>query len=962
MHTSSRFIGRGMLPALVVSLRLVVLADSVFAQAEGGFVGQVRDESGAVLPGVTVTATSPALQVRQTADTTNAQGEYRLAPLPIGIYAVTYELQGFQALRREGLQLTVGFVAKVDVTLKIGAQEESITVSGISPVVDVTSTEASTQFTRETLQLVPTNRNALASVLVQVPGVRTTFNQAGANVGSSVRALGQGGHGWFTMEGVLSQSAEFTGSRGTYLDYQVIEEVRVQTFASDAEAATRGVQLIGVVKSGGNDFHGTALTSLTGHSLQSDNIDDGLAAQGIATGDKLLQRSDYSADLGGRVIRDKLWFYAATRRQFVERQLLDVFKPDRSPATAWDRSFHFTDKISYQMNPSNRFVTFYQWHRKYELDPITSLDAWDTRVNSLIETFPLKVEWQAVRGNALIVSLQQGYFRFNTKLNACVECGISNQPAMLDVRTQQVSGTHTRDSTLATESRYHTTGSMTWYRPGLFHGNHEFKTGFDYVRNMISRGFLSRGARGNYQLQFDNGVPFQFVAFNYPSLPIQRANNVGIYVKDNWQASRRLTINLGFRYAHDNGFVPESCREAGDFAAAGCFPEVQFKVWNTVVPRIHAAYDIGGNGKTVIKGGWGRFDHIRGIYEEVLPADPNVNQFTTFLWHDLNNDLRYQPGEVNLDVNGTDFVSRVATAQAAPIGGITVPNLNEKRPTTDEVSATLEHELMNNFSVRMSGIYSRFTNVIRQQNNLRPYETYNIPITRPDPGPDGNVGTADDPGTSFTYFEYPTSLRGAQFEQFMNINDPDATQTYKTIELAAAKRLSNRWQMSASYSATKRHIPFVGTRGELAVNTIALPFNPNSDINATDDNWEWLVRMSAAYVFPFELTTSANFQSLSGDRFARTVLFRGGVTIPSQVLNVEAVGSQSLPVRNMLDLRLEKVFRMAKSQKLAARLNLYNALNSNTVTASTNRAGASYLRPTAIVSPRILEMGVTYSF
>src|SRR5262245_65205015 len=158
---------------------LAPLASEAFAQ-DARIIGQVKDEGGGVLPGVTVTATSPALQVPQVTDVTNELGEYRLTALPIGTYAVRYELAGFGTLRREDIRLTAGFTAKVDIRLKVGTLSETVTVSGAAPIVDVAATSTRTQLTRETLELIPTGRAGLQSMMVPAPGVRTHLHSGHA--------------------------------------------------------------------------------------------------------------------------------------------------------------------------------------------------------------------------------------------------------------------------------------------------------------------------------------------------------------------------------------------------------------------------------------------------------------------------------------------------------------------------------------------------------------------------------------------------------------------------------------------------------------------------------------------------------------------------------------------------------------------------------------------------------------
>ena len=191
-----RFVGINRRVLLVFAVVcLAALATPVFAQ-DASIIGQVTDEGGGVLPGVTVTATSPALQVPQVTDVTNELGEYRLTALPLGTYVVQYELAGFGTLRREDIRLTAGFTARVDIRLKVGTLTETVTVSGEAPIVDVESTSTRTQLTRETLELIPTGRAGLQSMMVQAPGVRTNLDIGQPTANPLFRAFGQNGDSW----------------------------------------------------------------------------------------------------------------------------------------------------------------------------------------------------------------------------------------------------------------------------------------------------------------------------------------------------------------------------------------------------------------------------------------------------------------------------------------------------------------------------------------------------------------------------------------------------------------------------------------------------------------------------------------------------------------------------------------------------------------------------------------------
>jgi hypothetical protein len=948
-----------------VLIAMAALASSPAAGqgAAASIVGQVTDQSGAVLPGVLVTTTSPALQVPVVTYVTNELGEYRLAPLPIGVYELAFELTGFRPAQRQNVRLTVGFTAKLDVSLGLATVAETVTVSGAAPVVDVASTSGSTLLTRETLQLTPTSRNGNMSFLTLAPGVRSFLDVGGNQMveSSNARVFGQGGAVWATLEGIATSGLSGGGGGGQW-DEQAVEEARVQTLGTDAEFSTHGVQLNAIVKSGGNDFHGGGNWAQTDHHFQSNNIDDKLKALGIETGNRLAKVYDYGGDLGGRLIRNKVWFYGALRRRFREDEKLNAFKPDGSPAVDTNKQWWNTEKVSFQASPSNRFIGFFQGLHTEESGRSDELVAWESREQKTVLTRYFKGEWEGVRGNSLIASIQYGFRHYPRGVDI-LNSGVGRR----DLVTEVITG----DVIVAGEKQYtkrdNTRGSLTWYKPNWFHGNHEFKAGVDHNNDYESPGLGPKPQ--NYALLYNDGVPFEIAFINAPTFGKLAARYLAIYMKDSWTIGRRLTLNAGARYTNDAGYVPENCREAAappsDVAfPAQCFDRVNLRTFNSVAPRLHAAYDLSGNGKTVIKGGWGRYDHQRQIEPDAWRLAQNNQAYGVFLWHDRNGNSNYDDGEVNRNPNGPDFVETTGAEfeETVPRG---VVNPNEKHFKQDELSVSLERELIANVAIRATGVYTRTMNMNRIQNNFRPYEAYNIPVTNRDPGVDGKLGTADDGGL-ITYYEFAPSLQGAQFEELMVINDPRADATYKSVELAAVKRLANRWQFMASYSATKKDRPMINSLAVGSFNTVTVieagNYNPNEEINRADRTWDYDAKLSGAYIFPADVALSANFHHFSGDPFARTVVFEGGVTIPQIELNVEPIGSQRLPNINNLTLRVEKSFRLAAAHKVAVRLNLYNALNANPATKVRAQSGSRFLRPREIMPPRLAEVSASYSF
>ena len=322
---------------------------------------------------------------------------------------------------------------------------------------------------------------------------------------------------------------------------------------------------------------------------------------------------------------------------------------------------------------------------------------------------------------------------------------------------------------------------------------------------------------------------------------------------------------------------------------------------------------------------------------------------TTYLWHDLNGNRLWEPGEVNLDLNGPDFVSTSG-------GATSIPDPNEPQEKENQYFVGIEHELVHNFSVRATGMYANLTNVSQRVRTRRPNDVYNIVINQPDPGPDNRLGTTDDPGTMLTYWDFAKTYGGRDFEENIYTSPPGTPQqNFKTIEVAASKRLSSGWTFNASYSGTKKHIPVV----EYAFN------DPNALYNTSDDNWEYIARMSGAYIFPHGITLSANSENRTGAPQARTVLLTGGPSTPSLRVNAGPLGSLKLPTYHGVDVRAEKAFRLARGQRLLARMNVYNLTNVNTTLSWTTASGTNFMKPsgiTGIAPPRLVEFSAQYSF
>ncbi len=536
--------------------------------SSGTIEGTVRDQSAAVLPGVTATLTSPALQVRELVQVTDDEGQYRFVDLPAGTYLLKFELPGFSTLIREDLRLTVGFTARVDESLKVGAMEESVTVSGQSPIVDITSTSASVAFTKEILESVPRGRD-LQNVLAMAPGV----TQATMDVGGSTLAQRQDTASYgmeaqpkLQYEGMnLAMGAD--QNTPIYFIDNSLEEVQVRTSGNDAEVSTPGVSMVAIMKSGSNTFHGAYRGSYQPSSLQANNLNDELKAQGVGTPPQLKNFYDFAGDLGGRIIRDKLWFYGGYAKQSKSEGTLGFaadpgpdgkyLTGDESQAYFESSLYQYSLKTSYQMSRSNRLV--YAWQRGVKAQPQNGgnrtrpLEATRDYLNP---TWIHKAEWQSTVTPRLLLNATGGYVGYVTDYDAGRSYAQANAPSRQDLETGVFTGSHVQHQG-KTRDRYQLEASATIFPERRFLGQHDFKSGVSIYWDRTSDAWLnneaSDGNYGNYVLITDringvSGTPFRIRAYNTPVYPLDNEDIYAFYFKDSWRATERLTLNLGVRW------------------------------------------------------------------------------------------------------------------------------------------------------------------------------------------------------------------------------------------------------------------------------------------------------------------------------------------------------------------------------------------------------------------------------
>jgi len=981
-------------PALLIWCAVARAAAGQTTSTLGAIEGTVSDETGAALPGVTLTLTSPALQLPQLNAASDVQGRYRFGDLRIGVYKVTAELQGFQGIIRENIELTVGFVARIDLILKVGSLQESVTVSGASPVVDVTTTRGG-----QTINTLVANQY-IPLVGHESDVVRLTPGLAGG-VGARSGNPTQVG-----LQGNLSLSAYGqTGVTAMVEDFEMhsnnqppnvtdTEQMDVKTYGTTADVQFPGAAINYVFNSGGNVFHGNGALYLMGNRLQSNNIDAALRAQGFNAGEDLQNYYDAHVNVGGPIKQDKWWFFVSGRKRQNERTIGGFaanpgpdgryLTGDEPPAYPYGDQDGSIIKSSFQASRNYQIIGF--WWRDFTKDNGTCTTGFFG--GGSCRTIPFEhsavyylydhVWFFQARGtpsNNFTFDFKGGRTSYHTKYDIQPEKAdwlpgspsIYTLPSSYDRNTTLYSGSPIATGVQTTAQRFGTTyyhqftGNLTYVPQGVFGGDHQMRAGFRTILSTAG-GAVPNHPAGNYILVFDtvNGAPHQPVemtTFSFPLNALNRLNLDGIYLTDQWRVGRRLTVNAGLRFDYEHSFIPEQVQEASTFVQAKTYAPIEVGKWTLWSPRAAAAWDVMGDAKTVAKATYGRYNNQLPYYTTNFADmyNPVVATTTAYRWHDLNGDNNYQPGEVNLSTTAgsPDFISITGAANTQPLDDKVF-----KIPTTHEATASLERELIPNMSGRVLYVYKRFVHQYDTINVARPYSAYNIPLTRRDPGPDGNIGTADD-GSMVTIYDYDPAYRGAAFTLNSRLNRPDdQADVAQTIEGSVQKRLSNRWSLGSSFGATKQHRWIQGVIE-----------NPNQDPFPLDETWNYQFRLNGSYTLPFDVLFGGTLTSLSGIKGQRTYVFRatdplGGPPLrqlSTVTLRLEPYGSQTGPTQRYLDLRVGKTFSINR-QRFQVSLDAINALNTNSAQAITFVSGPTYGQITQIPSPRILRFGAQYSF
>jgi hypothetical protein len=697
--------------------------------------------------------------------------------------------------------------------------------------------------------------------------------------------------------------------------------------------------------------------------MTGNNLDAALIAQGVQNGDKLKKYYDLSADLGGRIVPNKLWFYGNYSRQAIEKVLLGYAEapgPDRVYGTADDvqgyppsYNANSTVKISYQHSLRTKVVGLYS--AQYKLDEheaATTFRPFESTHNYKFDPRIYKGEVQHTFSNNILFTNHVAFMPYwaNRRLQEGVD--VPGNPSRFDIATQRFSGPSPEPYNYYKDN-LETQGNIQFYQ--LWGTKHDLKTG--YLKDWSYTGYNRYNhAAGNYQLRFDNGAPLQIITYNYPLYAKRESamQSFAAYAQDTWSATPRLTVNLGLRFEQFHNYVNASTKEPGMFGSSGAYPATDLQTWWGFAPRLGAAFALTGDGKTVLKGTFGVFNNNPAVgFSENY--NRNTLQTTTYRWRDLNGNRDYDPGEVDLSLGPPDFIS---TAGAASL----ILNPDLEQPSRYEGSVLLDRELGASMSIRAGFVYKTLNRASTNINPLRPYNVWDVALLRQDPGPDGVTGTSDD-GPFVTVYDYNAAYRGGAFTATTPVNrtGDQKRDTYRSIEFTTTKRQTPSFPFSVvgSVLLTKNHRWLS-----------AYVQSPNDEFFPLDETWTWFGKITASYMAPYGIRASLFYETLSGTKGQRTFVFRNMPQSSTVTIRLEPFGERTLANTHIVYTRIGKEFRLGKT-RFEVNADVHNLFNANTPTSVSFASGPTFGQlnassqnngGSAILLPRTLKVGATFTF
>ncbi|HEX5107731.1 MAG TPA: carboxypeptidase regulatory-like domain-containing protein [Vicinamibacterales bacterium] len=1000
------------MPRLIrVAVVLAVLLMPALALAQASITGVVRDSSGAVLPGVTVEASSPALIEKVRVVVTDGNGQYRFVDLRPGTYAVAFKLTGFSTVRRENIELTGAFVASVDGDLKVGAVEEIVSVTGDIPLVDIQRTTQQRVFDQEVIEAIPVGRSHI-DLVVLIPGLSASQPGRGAlaDVGGTNNLQNtqftiHGGRTSDTrlqLDGVrLGNILSFSGGEFSNFvpDTGATQEIAVDYSAITAEQAFGGIRIDIIPREGGNSLRGSIFATGVNSDWQASNLTPELEAAGLPDPNEMKHAHDVNVSVGGPIVRDTLWFYTSARWQSNQNYIAGLYNnANAGDPTQWlrveDRSQRgyfsleqngINARLTWQAAPKHKVSVFYDNQARIWDDTRVGVSP-ESAVNYRFPRLNLaQAGWTSPMTNKLLF---EGRFALRGEAfgNELPDEG-SVYRSMIPVLEQSnqlfyrgkggdggVSGTFGYSS----QKIYSAVASASYVT-----GSHAFKVG---MSDTWGRTDSTTDSNSQYLFyRFNNGIPNQFTMYAQPSRAATlQKSELGIYGQDRWTFNR-YTVNLGVRYDYYRGGYPEQYRgpvlllPTQNYSSAA----VTTQSLHDLTPRMGVAYDLFGNGKTAVKATLGKY-----VLALTTVGNPlGVTNFASRDWIDADSDFVVDCNLISMAAQNPTTIGGVAnpaynpaidTCGAGPanFGQLTsVAQFDEdtrfgwgNRFYNWEFSTSVQHEIVPRVAIDVGYFrrwFGNFTVIQTIGRTAADFDQFNV-IAPIDPGlPNGGGYTIEG------LYNLKPAAQGAAVTSYTAFADDFGKQTehWNGMDFSVNARVRNGVMLQGGVST-----------GRTTTDNCDVLANPDLGANPSLRNCHnqasflTQVKLLGTYLLPkVDVNVAATFQSTPGIAVSANrnytspssdVIWVGtnpraftGTTATVNLLNPGDIYGDRI---NQFDLRFGRSFRFGP-RRVTANLDIYNVFNASPVMQE-NAAYAVWRTPQRIMDARLFKISAQLDF
>jgi hypothetical protein len=966
---------------------LALLAGAPHAGAQnitGEVVGKVTDSSDAVLPGVTVTLSGPTL-LQPMVTTSSDAGSYRFALVPIGVYAVKFELSGFTASQREGVKISAGFTAQINVALGVTSVTETVTVTSESPVVDTKKTGSTSTFSREVLEAIPTSRDPWV-MMEQTPSIvmdraNVGGSQSGQQSGFVVRGSGTGNNVW-SLDGVNVTDMSAVGATTMYYNFDSFEEMQYNIGGNDVTQATGGMGVNLITKSGSDKIRGSARYLITDNKLQDDNVTDDLRTQGASAGNPIQTNTDYGIEGGGPILARRAWFWGSIARNDVKVGVNGFFTGGAGcPTTRAEARLVDTSTLRKCLSTDQTLVKDYafkftgrpfannraEWYSDYADKFRNARDASALRPPEtvVVQTGPVwthKINDQHVFTDRWIAEAQYAFVGGGFALDfpdPGTQFGIQRY-------FDEVTGEYKRSFSQSIFDRplYLVDTKSTYFLPSTLGGDHSFKVGYSFRHAPVS----SYSHVGGYtEARFRNGVPTSATLFR-DSFTDYKQQTQSFYAQDEYQRGR-VSVRVGVRLDRYKDEALASSVDPNPIIPA-LLPAVAFGgansgvVWNSFSPRGNVNFDLFGTGKTILGVTLSKYYGQPAVGDLSATLNPVGTVSLRYPWTDLNNDQLVTANELNLTAAPVVSGNYNPAAPGSPTTINTIDS-NLKNETTKEVIVGLQHELMPNIAVNANYIWRKYDNFrwttsegvtsdVYQQVTTTPTNCFSGPAT---PGACPEI----------TYFR-PTIAIGGRKQTYTN--RPDYHRDYNGFEVAVTKRYSKKWYANVSYAYNSSTDNYDSNRAYIDPTNIAVlngaqwaSESGGSGVSNVWVNAKWVFRTAGMYNLPGNFAVSAFLNGHQGYilPYGYTTADRGNGAGTATVV-YKPYGDERLPNFWQLDMKVERPVTLGKV-RLRPQLTIFNLTNSNVVLGRDRAQNASTFNSVLqILGPRVIQVGTRVDF